>query len=175
MTSKPQPIIASMLASSGTNETTYIPIGSGYQEIRKCGPSENRSFFIQPPAEYNVGGLALSNPMHPPYTDPLYAPYLDKQRVGYYGCNTSGYKHNPAYPVVDPARMKVGRGWRARTQYEGICPPGYVMGPNSMCFQMDEPIGYFYSDQLYWRYPGTGLIHQNTEATKFDDWDPRTW
>lgn len=175
MTTKPQPIISSTLASAGDSTTTLIPMGGGgYQVVRKCGPSENRSEFIQPPAEYNVCGLALSNPQHPPFTDPLYAPYLDKQSSNQWGCNISPYKSNPDYPVTDNARMRLGWGWRARSQYEGICPPGYIMGPNQMCYQMDEPIGYFYSDQLYWRYPGMGLC-KNSGADEMQTKDPRSW
>lgn len=174
--SKPQPIISSTLASAGTNETHYLPLGGGgYQVVRKCGPAENRSEFIQPPAKYNVGGLALSNPQHPPFTDPLYAPYLLKDSSNKWGCNISPYKRNPSYPVVDPGRLRLGWGVQFRSQYEGLCPIGYVMGANNVCHQMDEPIGYFYSDQVRWRYPGSGLICKNNGADEMQTKDPRAW
>lgn len=139
-----------------------------------CGPTSNMSYTFEPPAKYNVCGLSLSNPMHPPFTDPLYAPYVEKSVTGPFSCNVSKYKHIPPYPLVDPARMRVGEGIRFRSQYDGICPLGYVMGPNNLCIAQDEPIGRFYDKAFYMRYPVL-LGCQNTDVDNYRSPDPRSW
>jgi hypothetical protein len=145
-----------------------------YSSTTHCGPAENSSFTLQFPSKYNICGLPLSSPFHPPYTDPLYAPYVDKEYVGPYGCNISKYKSNPPYPVIDPARMRLGEGIKFRSRYDNQCPLGYVMGANQMCYKQDEPIGRFYNREFYMRFPGV-FEYRNDLVDEISTKDPRAW
>ena len=123
----------------------------------------------------NYKGLPLSSPFHPPYVDPLFRPYEDKKRERY-SCNTSVFKRNPPYPIVDPKRMRVGEGVHYRSQYDNYCSPGFRMGPNQQCYAVDEAIGHFYEKAFDNRYPTIPPVKDyKDECLRGCTQDPRYW
>ena len=60
--------------------------------------------------------------------DVLYAPY-QKHVGGGGGLPNYPFKHNAPYPVIDPARMRLGWGGKFRpNNIRGICPSGWTAG-----------------------------------------------
>lgn len=73
------------------------------------------------------------------FIDPMYAPYHDKE----------AHKINTQYPLVDSRRRPMGQRLSFRSQHEGYCPPGYVIGENNMCFEKEEEsYGTFYTSKF---------------------------
>ena len=77
----------------------------------------------------------------PLFVDPLYAQYQKSQGE----CKRFPLTALSPYPIVDPYRSRLGWGSRFRSQHNGICPPGYVLGKHNMCYPINEEIGTFYT------------------------------
>lgn len=85
--------------------------------------------------------MELKNLAQPGFVDPLYLQYQKPP-----GECTRRFPLTAVtpYPMVDPARMRLGWGQKFRSQYRGICPLGFMGGANNMCYPTVEQTSLFY-------------------------------